>query len=455
MTGDVRKMALDVLNSLDLRRSTLDHALDAVAAKNPLFSRRERAFLNMLVYGVLRWRNRLDWIIAFFSTTRKDKIDPSILNILRLGVFQIIYLDRIPVSAAVNTSVEIAKQCAGPWVVRYVNALLRHVVRSYLKVPFPDPSQDPAGAVSVDKSLPEWLTRRWLDRFGLPETESLCDAINAIAPLTIRTNTLKTTRKTLMASLQKDVEKIECTAYAPEGLNCINPIKPVYELKPFLDGWFQVQDEAAQLISLVLNPQPGETILDACAGRGGKTGHLAQLMKNRGRIVAMDDHPDRLRQLEMEMRRLGIDIVSPFRHDLNHPLDKRFQGVFDRVLLDAPCSGLGVLRRNPDTKWSMSPSRFEHYREKQKRFLHTLSSALKPSGTLVYSVCSIEPEENEEVVKDFLNQHPKFDRVSSPDWFSERLRSFVDREGYLRTFPHRHHMDSFFAVCLKRFNEME
>jgi 16S rRNA (cytosine967-C5)-methyltransferase len=448
--ADARKLALNVLDSLESGHSTLDRALDAVGEKNPACSGRDRALLNILVYGVLRWRNRLDWIINHFSKTRMDKINPKILNLLRIGTFQIIYLDRVPDSAAVNTSVEIAKSFSNPWTTRYVNALLRNVARHFDEVPFPEYEKDPVCALSVNASFPEWLVQRWVDRLGRQETKALCEAINKIPPITVRTNTLKTDHESLLQSLQEKTEKMQQTDYAPDGVSFYNPVAPLHKLDPFEKGWFQVQDEAAQLVSMVLSPEPGDTVLDACAGMGGKTGHIAQLMNNSGTIVAMDNNPEKLELLKAEMARLGITIVSTVVHDLSDPIEIIRDRLYDRVLLDSPCSGLGVLRRNPDAKWSGSAKKIETHKKIQRRFLDTLSKAVKPSGILVYAVCSVEAEENEEVVKDFLNSHPNFDIVSDPNWLSEKIRLLIDQEGFLRTFPHRHNMDGFFAVCLKR-----
>ena len=202
MTDDVRKTALYILNTLGKGHKTLDSVIEDVFRKKNFFSRKDRALLQALVFGVLRWRCRLDWIIDYFSETRLNRIDPKVLNILRLGLFQIIYLSRIPVSAAVNTSVEMAKTAAAPWVVRYVNGLLRNAARKYQNVPFPDIDKNPVKALAAEKSFPKWLVKRWLDRFGLKDAVLLCDAINTIPPITVRCNTLKTNREKLMKAVK-------------------------------------------------------------------------------------------------------------------------------------------------------------------------------------------------------------------------------------------------------------
>lgn len=445
-----RKASLDILNALDQDGGTLDNILDEVLSRHAFFSKKDRALLQAVVYGVLRWRARLDWIIAHFSATRLNRIDPKVMNILRLGLFQIIYLDRIPVSAAVNTSVEMAKSVTKPYVVRFVNGLLRNAAREYQQVSYPDANQDPLLALSVQKSCPDWIVKRWLNRFGFESTGQLCDAVNTIPPITIRCNTLKANRKTLLKRIEKDVEHAENTTYSPDGIFLFNPKRSIGKIKAFENGMFQVQDEAAQLVTLLLQPQPGETVLDACAGLGGKTGHIAQMMKNRGMLIAMDNNEKKLSRLMSEMHRLKISLVKTRIHDLNVSPDYKSMGKFDRVLLDAPCSGLGVLRRNPDAKWYTKEQDLIRQSRRQALFLNNLAHLIKPKGILVYCVCSMEPEENESVVIDFLNTHRNFAIENNRGRLPDKARSLFTDNGYLKTFPHFHNMDGFFAVRMKR-----
>jgi len=450
MVNNARKTSLHILNTLDQGNKTLDNILDEVLSQHTFFSKKDRALLQAIVFGVLRWRAKLDWIIDYFSKTRLSQIDPKVMNILRIALFQIIYLNRIPVSAAVNTSVEMAKSVTEPYVVRFVNGLLRNAAKRYQQVLFPDVNKNPASALAVNKSFPKWLLERWLDRFGLEETALLCDTINTIPPLTVRCNTLKTRRKTLLKRLEKDVEKVECTGYAPDGAFFFNPKKSIPKMKAFEDGLFQVQDEAAQLVTFLLNPKPGETVLDACAGLGGKTGHISQMMKNRGKLIAMDNNAKKLHRLQSEMVRLGISMVTSRTHDLNDPAGGKSIKKFDRILLDAPCSGLGVLRRNPDAKWSTLEKDLIRHAKRQTIFLDNLAHQVKPEGLLVYCVCSTEPEENESVIKGFLNKHKDFAIEINPEGLPHEARSLLTGNGYLKTFPHLHNMDGFFAVCMKR-----
>jgi len=479
MTNNARQTALFILNTVDKARRTLDNVLEEILDQNSPLSRRDRALVHALVYGVLRWRGRLDWIIRRFSKTPIHKINPQVMNILRLGLFQMIYLDRIPVSAAVNTSVEMAKSFAAPWVVRFINGLLRNAAREMGKGELTGNTgfNDAVSELAATKSFPAWLIKRWLNRFGREETGRLCDAVNVIPPITVRANTLKTTREHLMSAIESEVENIEAAVYAPDGVSFFNPATPVSEMKSFQDGWFQVQDEAAQLVTLLLDPQPGETVLDACAGLGGKTGHIAQMMQNQGHIVAADKDGKKLERLKSEMNRLGVSIVTTVPHDLDatshvsrlkiprcarndrgkerndRGKERNDRGkerndretshfslltshFFDRILLDAPCSGLGVLRRNPDAKWSSSEKDLKRFKERQIRFLDKLAGLLRPSGVLVYAVCSREPEENEAVVSAFLDQHPEFE---------------LEQQGQLQgAAPAVFQMDAFFSVRFKR-----
>jgi 16S rRNA (cytosine967-C5)-methyltransferase len=447
---DARNTALKVLNTLDRGRQTLDGSLDAITSVTNRLSRRDRSLFNALLYGVLRWRGRLDYIISHFSNTPLKKIEPAVLNILRLGLFQIIYLDRIPDSAAVNTAVELTRKMGALRAAGFVNALLRKTAANFSDVDFPTLRSDPAAFFATAHSLPAWLARRWSQRYNPETLATLCETINTVPPITIRTNTLKVTRQQLMRSLEEDVEHVSSAPDAPDGIIMKKLKRPIPDLPAFKNGWFQVQDEAAQLVSLLIDPQPGESVLDACAGLGGKTAHLAQLMQNQGNIVAMDKDEKKLQQLDSEMQRLVISIVHPSRHDLNLAPGTELQGDFDRILLDAPCSGLGVLRRNPDIKWKSNEAGLKRHAGIQKRFLENLVQLIKPNGILVYAVCSVEPEENEAVVNAFLKKHPEFVIDKSPGKLPETVHSRIGTATGFKTLPLLNHMDGFYFVRLKR-----
>jgi 16S rRNA (cytosine967-C5)-methyltransferase len=447
---DARTTTLKMLNKLDREHQTLDDLLIDFAPRTDSLSRRDRALFNAMIYGVLRWRGRLDYVISYFSNIPLKKVEPRVLNILRLGLFQIIYLDRVPDSAAVNTSVELTRQIGASRAAAFVNALLRKAAANQGSVAFPEPERDPVTFFSTAHSLPQWLARRWKHRYDPETMTTLCETVNTIPPITIRTNALKTTRQQLMQSLKDDVEHISATPNAPDGITMYRLKHAIPDLPAFKNGWFQVQDEAAQLVSLLLNPQPAESVLDACAGLGGKTAHLAQLMQNKGNITALDKDEKKLQQLNTEMLRLGICIVRTTLHDLNLPLDTKLHSAFDRILLDAPCSGLGVLRRNPDIKWKSSEAGLKRHAGVQKRFLENLAPLVKANGILVYAVCSIEPEENEAVITAFLKKHPEFVIDKNLGKLPETLHSLVEPANGFKTHPLLNRMDGFYFVRLKR-----
>lgn len=445
-----RAAAWTILNRLGEEKIPLDAVLETFFETAPPFDQRDINFIHALVFGVQRRRAALDHVIDHLSKTPLRKLDPAVLNVLRIGVFQILHMDRIPESAAVNTAVDITKTFAPRWVSGFVNGLLRAAVRSRGRVPFPDIQTDPVHALAVGKSFPEWLVRRWLDRWGTEETVSLCDAINEIPPITLRANALRINREGLLKALLPDVESALPTPCSPDGVIVKGLKTAIHDLSAFRSGLFQVQDEAAQLVSRFLGPLPGETVMDACAGLGGKTGHLAGLMKNQGHIVAVDLYSRKLDSLGQEARRLGISIVTHFRHDLDQPIPEGRIGPFDRILLDAPCSGLGVLRRNPDAKWSAAKRDLAGYRKRQIRFLAHLAPLVKTSGTLGYAVCSMEPEETEQAAAAFLEKHPNFFVQRDFSHLPADSRALITPEGYLRTAPHRDGMDGFFSVCFVR-----
>ncbi len=448
-SSDARRSAATLLEKLSHDRCTLEALLEEIDGAGVIRDPRDRDLLQALVFGVLRWQGRLDFILSRFSKIPLPKIEPAVLIILRLALFQILFLTRIPPSAAVHSAVEIAKAMAGPWVAPFVNAVLRRAAREHSSVVFPDRKTAPVLSLAAEWSCPEWLAERWVGRYGVEATADLCAAINQLPPLMLRANTLKTTRDDLAAAMQLFAGETAPAVTAPDAVRVSGLKAALRDLEFFRQGWFQVQDEAAQLVSILLDPQPGEAVLDACAGRGGKTGHIAQLMQNRGSLVALDQSASRLSQLKGEMRRLGISLVSVCEADLMQPDTCKRRGPFDRILLDAPCSGLGTLRRNPDIKWSAHKKDLQRYRRIQTRLLEQVSAWLKPNGVVVYAVCSTEPEETVGVVEAFLAKQPEFRIDRDAEGFPQTVRPLIDAHGFLQTYPRLSYMDGFFAVRLR------
>ncbi|VTR65120.1 Sun protein [Desulfosarcina cetonica] len=444
---DARGAALFILDQLELSRVTLDDLLEGQERQLAKLDSRDRALFNQLVYGVLRWRLRLDSVIMAYADRPIGKIAPTVRNILRLAFFQTHFMDRIPPSAAVNTAVELARAHGAAKATGFINALLRTALREPERFQLPHPTDASPNHLSLATSTPFWMMERWITRLGFDEARRLGEAINQIPPISVRCNRLIIAPPDLFTALTEAAESVTPINALPGAFNLIGPRVPLSKMPAFVAGYFAVQDAAAQLVSLMLAPQPGETVLDACAGLGGKTGHLAQLMENRGRIVALDHVPGKLTRLMQEAKRLGVSIIETRRANLNQPVSG-LETRFDRVLVDAPCSGLGVLRRNPDAKWATREKDIPRLADRQVRFLDHLAPLLKTGGTLVYSVCSMEPEENEGVIQRFLKSHTNFaiDRQTA----ATELQPFLDDGGFLRTYPHRHQMDGFFAARLTR-----
>jgi len=445
-----RAGALAVLDLLDGNDRTLDAVLDDMAPLIHGLSRRDRALFNHLVFGVLRWRLRLDAVIDTHANRPLNRITPTILNIIRIGLYQIQFMDRIPASAAVNTAVALAKNRSSVRAAGFVNALLRNALRNPQRYRAPDAKSSPVAHMAAMKSFPRWLVSRWIQRYGIDAAGSLCDAMNAIPPITIRCNLLKNSVSELFDTLKPQVERIVLSDDIPCALSLDHPQTPISQMPAFVDGRFAVQDGAAQMVSMLLAPQPGEMVLDACAGLGGKTTHLAQIMHNQGAVVALDHVAAKLARLEAESQRLGATIVSTRCADIDRADMVAALPRFHRILLDAPCTGLGVLRRNPDAKWSSQKKDIARYARRQLRFLERLAPLLKKNGVLVFSVCSMEPEENEQVVFRFLKNHPAFVIDKHRSEAADCVKECMDRDGFFRTAPHIHNMDGFFAARLKR-----
>ncbi|MDA8082732.1 MAG: 16S rRNA (cytosine(967)-C(5))-methyltransferase RsmB [Nitrospiraceae bacterium] len=404
--------------------------------------RRDRGFLMEIVYGVLRYRDTLDWILGHFLK-QPSKLGTMTVNNLRTALYQL-YFMRVPDWAVVHESVELEKaigrkdRTAKP---SLVNAVLRNVIRQKERFVLPVRMDDPASVIALNTSHPRWLVSRWISRFGEEEALRLAEANNMRPPFTVRTNTLRTTREELTALFLRNGIAAAPTRHAPDGIVLEGQIS--YEDLSFAHGLFAVQDEASQLIPYLLGPLPGERVLDACAAPGGKATQIAQLMRDEGEVVAVERDFARTNQLRENVAVFGLRSVAIVNGDA---AEMESAGTFDRILLDAPCSATGVIRRNPDVKYRHTAADLLRFREKQLHLLRRVSRLLKPGGRLVYAVCSTEPEEGEMVIADFLKPEGEF-RIIDAD--VPLLKEFLS-EGFMRTFPHIHTMDGFFGAALCR-----
>ena len=396
--------------------------------------------------GVLRRQGTLDHLLAALLKQPLHRLDQAVLILLRTGLYQLVYLDRIPDSAAVNETVKLAKQSV-PHFSGLVNAVLRNFIRTREDVSYPDRDTDPVAALSARHSHPGWLVEQWLGQLGILEAELLAEASSLHPPCTVRTNTLLTSRDGLLSLLAAEGVSARPCCISPVGIHLETP-GHIPDLPGFQAGLFTVQDEASQIVSLLLDPRPGENVLDACAAPGGKATHLAQLMENRGEVLAADVSQEKLAMVAEAARRMAVTAIRTIPADLLQP--GRFGGqTFDRILLDAPCSGLGVIRRNPEAKWRLTPDDITRAAAVQTRMLDTALHLLKPGGVLVYSTCSTATEENEAVVTAVLPRHD--------ECVQEDLRllypgfgDVLTAEGMFRAWPHRFGMDGFFAVRIRK-----
>ncbi len=424
-------MALIEILSRDMRPK---HALDAFF--RPL-DRRDRSFVMEMVYGVLRYRDTLDWILSRFMKN-PAKAGDFTLNNLRASLYQL-YFMRVPDWAVVSESVELEKSSSAAGKPSLVNAVLRNILRQKGLFAPPISLEDPVSNIAINTSHPKWLVKRWLRRFGEEGTRLLAEANNMMPPMTIRVNTLRSTRQDLLSLLAAHDIDAAPTRFSPDGITLKHGLSHA-ELA-FAHGLFVVQDEASQLVSYLLDPQPGEKVLDACAAPGGKATHIAQLMQDSGEITAVEKDDERIEMLRDNIGALGIRSVIIINQDVSKLSG---EGPYDRILLDAPCSATGVIRRNPDIKYRRKARDLDDYRTKQIHLISKLSSLLMEGGRLVYSVCSTEPEEGEQVINEFLKTSPEFRIIDAE---AEFLKSLM-HDGFLRTYPHLHGMDGFFGVAL-------
>ncbi|CAM5787482.1 16S rRNA (cytosine(967)-C(5))-methyltransferase RsmB [Brevibacillus borstelensis] len=440
-----RDIALDVLNRVEEHQSysnlELKHVLDREELRAP-----DAGLVTELVYGTIQRRLTLDTALDRFI--RGKKVQTWVKNLLRLSLYQIRFLDRIPDRAVVHEAVEIAKRRGHQGIASMVNGVLRNALRS------PDlwdklGSGDDAARLSIEQSHPEWLVRRWAGQYGIEETRRILESNNRPPRTSIRVNTLKSTRDELLGKLREQFSAVEPSVVSPDGLVMEGGHAAGTEW--FRQGLFTVQDESSMLVAPALAADPGMRVLDACAAPGGKTTHIAALMQNRGEIIASDVHPHKRDLIAQNAKRLGITIIEPIVSDALHLGEKKL-GTFDRILLDAPCTGFGVIRRKPDLKWNKTPDDVKAIAELQYKLLESVAELLAPGGLLVYSTCTIEPEENQLIVQRFVKNHPAFelDRTLADD-LPASVRDKIDTtEGFVQVLPHHFESDGFFIARLKR-----
>ncbi len=436
---NARTKIIEILTRVETRHAFSDKLLEREAER---FSPEDRGLITEVVNGVLRWQYRLDWYLCNLYVGEYDNLIPDVKNNLRSAVYQLMYLDRVPAYAVLNEAVEISKKKFNQKTANLVNAILRNFLRQQKKLEYLEMQLEYVEKLCVSLSHPHWMLQRWIERWGIDDTVALCRANNERPRIYIRANRLKMRPETLCEQLDEAAVAYERHPDFPEFL-WIKDFSEFRKLDLLRRGAVVVQDVSTGIPVRLLNPQPGEAILDACAAPGGKSAYIVELMENQGVLVALEKHHTRARILNENFERLGINLARVIcANAQNLPLAMKF----DKILLDAPCSGLGVLSKRVDLKWKRSMADIETMKDLQLSLLESVAKALKENGRIVYSTCTIEPEENEEVIEAFLRRNPGFELENLRNELPAR---YLWEKNTVRTFPHRHYMDGSFAARLR------
>jgi 16S rRNA (cytosine967-C5)-methyltransferase len=436
-----RGTAVKILNRVERSDSYLDRLIDAemrTADMNEL----DKGLMNEIVTGVVRWQMKLDWVLTGFFHGNFTKAETNIRNALRVALYQILFLDKVPHSAAVNESVEFIKRLRGQKVADLVNAVLRNILRNLDNIRYPDINEDQTQHLAVVESHPAWIVKRWIARYGYDEAKKLLAANNERPDLTLRVNRLKIDFNYFLSQLEQHQIQFSRSEYLDFFVR-VKHMAGIGSSEMFRQGFFVVQDESAGVVVQLLDPKPGDRVIDMCSAPGGKATFIGELMKNVGEIVAVDRYETRLNLVKSACQRLGIANA----HFIAADAATVQTAPAEKVLVDAPCSGLGVLSKKPDAKWKREPEDLVKLVQTQRAILENAAKHVKPGGVLVYSTCTMEPEENIGVVQSFLADHPEFTTENASQFADQRI---VTSEGYVETFPHKHAMDGSFAVRLKR-----
>ncbi|MCX7918609.1 MAG: 16S rRNA (cytosine(967)-C(5))-methyltransferase RsmB [bacterium] len=439
-----RLIAYQVLLRVEQDKAYAGLALDSALAKSTL-SNRDKRLVTELVYGTIRHQGTIDWLIGQYANKSDKWISLKLKLILRLGAYQLLYLNKIPEFAAVHETVKLAKQSGLTKFAGVVNAVLRRLAEHRDRIEYPDKTVDMVRYLSVKYSHPEWIIRIFLSQFGVSETEHLLAVNNQPAPITLRVNQLKCTVnqvEQLLTQANLDVVKHQ---YVSNALQISRLPRSIQDLPGYQEGYFTVQDPASILVADLVHPKPGQTIVDLCAAPGGKATRLAELMQNQGKLFAIDLHPKKAKLIEQTAVRLGLTNIKVIVADATR-LNEIISEPVDAVLVDAPCSGLGVLRRKVDSRWRKQPTTIPELVRLQERLLESAYQILKPGGVLVYSTCTLTKEENELQVSRFLQLHPDMHLGLAKGYLPSSAVELITKEGYYLALPHKHGTDGIFAA---------
>jgi len=436
-----RGTAVKILNRVDRSDAYLDRVLDT-EMRNTEMNELDKGLMNEIVTGVVRWQMKIDWVLTGFFHGNFTKAETNIKNALRVALYQILFLDKVPHSAAVNESVEFIKRLRGQKVADLVNGVLRNILRNLENIRYPDFKENKIQHLAVVESHPTWMVKRWINRFGYDETKKLLAANNERPDLTLRVNRLKIDFNYFLSQLEQHQIQFTRSEYLDFFVR-VKHMAGIGGSDMFRQGFFVVQDESAGLVVRLLDPKPGDRVIDMCSAPGGKATFIGELMKNVGEIVAIDRYETRLNLVKNACQRLGIANA----HYIAADAATVQTAPAERVLVDAPCSGLGVLSKKPDAKWKREPEDLVNLVQIQRAILENAAKHVKPGGVLVYSTCTTEPEENYDLIKSFLSDQSEFSIESASQFVDSRI---VSADGYIETFPHRNAMDGSFAIRLKK-----
>ncbi|PWW06214.1 16S rRNA (cytosine967-C5)-methyltransferase [Paenibacillus cellulosilyticus] len=452
-----REVALDVLIKVE-REQAFSNLVLNTALQHAELSRPDAGLATELVYGTIQRKLSLDYALAELASKGLAKLEPWVLQLLRLSAYQILFLDRVPAHAAVNEAVTIAKRRGHAGISGMVNGMLRNLIRRREELSSEAAAGQrglsPARRIALRHSYPEWLAARWIAAYGEAAAESICAAGNEPPRASIRVNPLRGTRDNAISMLADAGIEAEASTLSPYGVVARRG-GSLADTIGFRDGRWTVQDESSMLVAQAAQPAPGMTVLDCCAAPGGKSTHLAELMRNEGRVIANDLHPHKRALVEQQAQRLGLSCIEAVTGDAAE-LGSRFApSSFDIVLLDAPCSGLGVIARKPEIKWTKSEDDIAAIASIQHQLIDSVASLVKPGGRLVYSTCTIERDENEKQIERFLKQHADYELDTNwPDELLASLREAgavgADFRGDVQLLPSHVGSDGFYIATLRR-----
>jgi 16S rRNA (cytosine967-C5)-methyltransferase len=446
-----RALAWQALNRIETDQAYANLALQKVLTEAGATPQREKALCTELVYGTLRHLFKLDYLLGRLLSRPLNSLKLPVKNLLRLALYQLIYLPEIPERAVCHSAVELVKTSKFSGLAALVNGVLRNYLRIGATMALPDQSQDLIGYLMVEYSHPRWLVARWLQRFGAELTVAILRTNNERPPLTVRMNRLATDPATLLGELQQHGVEYDAGVFLPEALHLHNLPVALEELAAFQSGKITPQDESSMLAANLVQPRPGETIVDLCAAPGGKSTHLAELMQDRGRIISLDDHPHKVELIADTARRLKLTAIVPVCADARS-FTLPEGATADAVLVDAPCSGTGVLRRRVDARYRRTPAEIAQLATVQREILNQAASLVKPGGRLVYSTCTLEPEENQQQIEAFVTTHPEFTPVAWQSFLPAALVPYLEDSGskWTTILPTPAGGDGFFMCRLEK-----